>query len=98
MKEYKAFFPKLKTEDTKIRIITLVSEKFAEEVILREDLMNEDYPSIWLQVKNSNKKDILLCGQYREWDHEGKKLFKTKWNEFDSSQPLYRSQQKKTNI
>ena len=33
--------------------------------------MSEKFPSIWLEVKQSYSKNVLVCGLYREWSSDG---------------------------
>ena len=42
----------------------------------REDLMSVDFPSIWMEVKQSVGKNVLVCGYYREWSKNGRKTEK----------------------
>ena len=56
-----------------IRMICLVRE---EEIIsgnikLRPDLIENAFPSIWLELKQNHKQNILIGGFYREWSNEG---------------------------
>ena len=63
--------PKRNREDGSIRIIGLVKKHMKERINKREDLMDEEFPSIWLEIKNENRKGALVCGFYREWTREG---------------------------
>ena len=47
------------------RIIVYTHNSLVCEV--RSDLMNNDFSSIWLQLGLPNKKKILVCQVYREW-------------------------------
>ena len=33
--------------------------------------MSKKFPSIWLELKQNHKQNILLSGFYREWSNEG---------------------------
>ena len=33
--------------------------------------MDNDFPSIWLEMKRDTKKNLLVCGFYREWTKDG---------------------------
>ena len=33
--------------------------------------MNKNFPSIWLEIKQNHRQNLLLCGCYREWSNEG---------------------------
>ena len=56
----------------KTRMVCLIAES-AENIKVREDLMSKDFPSIWCEVQYETEKNILICGFYREWSHEGVK-------------------------
>ena len=51
--------------------ICLIKEMWAKKVIIREDLMTCDFPSIWLEIKEENCKPTVLAGFYREWTQNG---------------------------
>lgn len=38
---------------------------------VRQDLMSEDFPSIWLEIERKNKANIISGGFYREWTRNG---------------------------
>ena len=42
-----------------------------ESISLRQDLMNNSFPSIWLELHQQHKQNILICGFYREWSNDG---------------------------
>ena len=33
--------------------------------------MSSEFPSIWVEYKNENSKNVLICGLYREWTKNG---------------------------
>ena len=70
---YKTFFQSKKNPKDKTRLICLVKEQEVNNstIILRQDLMSEKFPSIWLELKQEHKQNILICGIYREWSKEG---------------------------
>ena len=49
------------------RIVVYVHKSLVCKV--RNDLMCDDYSSIWLQVGLPNQKQFLVCQTYREWQH-----------------------------
>ena len=53
------------------RIICLVDAKIGENSKTRIDLMDSEFPSIWVEYKNENSKNVLICGLYREWTKNG---------------------------
>ena len=42
-------------------------------VVIRNDLMSDKFPSIWLEIKSEGKPSVTLGGFYREWSHNGVK-------------------------
>ena len=40
---------------------------------MRADLMDCEIPSIWCEINKMNEKNLLICGFYREWSHEGER-------------------------
>ena len=55
-----------KPEDM-VRVMALIREDTSKEVKVREDLMSEKFPSIWIEAE----KGLLVCGFYREWTRNG---------------------------
>ena len=56
------------------RIQCLVKENIANFTKVRSDLMNEEFPSIWIDYKqDQGKKSTLIAGFYRVWTQEGDK-------------------------
>ena len=49
------------------RIVVYVHKSLV--CIVRNDLMCDNYSSIWLQVGLPHQKQFLLCQTYREWQH-----------------------------
>ena len=47
-----------------------------DSIVIRTDLMSPKFPSIWLEEKRELEKNLLICGFYREWSHEGLKSSK----------------------
>ena len=37
----------------------------------RSDLKCKTFPIIWLELKQQHKRNILVCGFYREWSNDG---------------------------
>ena len=54
-----------------VRVMALIEEGQSKEAKVREDLMSEKFPSIWLEMKRRNEKELLICGFYREWTRNG---------------------------
>ena len=51
----------------------MVKESLMKNFTVRQDLMSTDFPSIWLEVNETNKQTVLLSGFYCEWNHKGNK-------------------------
>ena len=67
---YKTIFPKKIKETSKVRILAFVKESLANHVILRSDLMSNEFPSIWIEVSNQIQKNTIIGGFYRQWTSE----------------------------
>ena len=69
----KTFFHEKKSQNEKTRMICLIKEQELanDTIFIREDLMNERIPSIWLEIKQEHKQNIIVCGFYREWSNDG---------------------------
>ena len=50
---YDTILPKLTIVNPTIKIMCLVRSELANDIICREELMTADFPSIWLQSKNT---------------------------------------------
>ena len=57
---YDTILPLRNKSSNHIRIIALVKQKIKNLVEVRTDLMSEDFPSIWLEIKE-NIKGQLWC-------------------------------------
>ena len=40
-------------------------------IVVREDLMSNEFPSIWCEERRDNEKNVIIGGFYREWSTEG---------------------------
>ena len=49
------------------RVLTFVKEDLMPHVRVREDLMNDCIPTVWLDFKKDKQKSLLLGFYYREW-------------------------------
>ena len=70
VKGYHTIFPKRKVFNSKIRIIALIRETLMPRIKLRNDLMSDEFPSIWIEINNVPHKSLLISGFYRQWTHE----------------------------
>ena len=55
----------------KLRLICLFKVTMEKNIVIRNDLMSSNLPSIWLEYKEPNKEALLIGGFYREWNHKG---------------------------
>ena len=60
-----------KSNEDKIRVLCLIDENVKNVAKTREDLMSEDFPSIWIEITSQFNKNFLICGFYREWNRNG---------------------------
>ena len=72
---FKTVFPLKDVTNQKTRIVALISEKI-ENIKVRTDLMDASFPSIWCEEVRENESNLLMCGFYREWSHEGERTMK----------------------
>ena len=70
---YKTILPLKSISNNLTRILCLVKENLVNAITVRADLMNEEFPSIWIEYKQERKKSTLLAGFYRVWTQEGDK-------------------------
>ena len=69
---YKTILPVCKYKGETIRIICLVKSVISSKFKVRLDLMNEAFPSIWLETYDlGSKKKQLFGGFCRVWTHNG---------------------------
>ena len=57
---YKTILPKLTEADRKIRMICLVRDEKTNCTKVRQDLMSENFPSIWLEMERKNYHKVSL--------------------------------------
>ena len=72
IKGYKTVFPLKDGNNLKTRMICLTNES-NDNIKTRPDLMDPKFPSIWCEEVREHEKNLLICGFYREWSHEGLK-------------------------
>ncbi len=61
-----SYFPFVK-ENEKTRLICLVDKELDLAIKQRMDLMDCGFQSVWIELERKNKRNLLLCGLYREW-------------------------------
>jgi hypothetical protein len=71
IEEYETIIPKTH-KDKKKRIIALRKSNMKAKTKTREDLISPDFPSKWVEWENTNSKNTLVCGFYREWTQVGR--------------------------
>ena len=45
-----------------VRVMAVIEEGIIKETKIREDVMSEKFPSIWLEIDRQNKKGMLVGG------------------------------------
>ena len=71
--QYSKLFPKSWENKNKARIITYYKTELKNNIKIREDLMTDSQPDIWIQVQIGKGTKFLLGMIYREWTSiEGK--------------------------
>ena len=58
---------------TPTRIICLIDNKMISSVVIRMDLTDKLFPSLWLEIDNPTGKNVICGGYYREWAPGGDK-------------------------
>ena len=91
---YETAVQKRKSDEEKVRVICVFKEELSSEIKVREDLMSNEFPSIWLEVKQNTGKNLLVGGYYREWSKNGKK---TEKEQVESIKVLIEQMEKATN-
>ena len=71
VENYRTIIQKKEKYNDPTRIIALVHDSISQTIKIREDLMSEGFPSIWIEIKNENEKNVLIGGFYREWTRHG---------------------------
>ena len=61
-----SYFP-FEKENEKTRIICLINKELDLSIKQRMDLMDFGFQSVWIELERENKRNLLLCGLYREW-------------------------------
>ena len=68
---FQTIFHERENPNDVLRIVCLVKEELLNNLEIRYDLMNCDFPSVWLELKNDNQKLTIIAGFYREWTRNG---------------------------
>ena len=68
---FQTIFHERKNPNDVLRMVCLIKEEIANNLEIRFDLMDCEFPSIWIEVKNENQKPTLVAGYYREWTQNG---------------------------
>ena len=67
--------PKIQNQNDSVRVLCLVQEEMKEEIKIREDLMSDRFPSIWVELDRKNEKNVIIGGFYREWTRNGESSY-----------------------
>ena len=70
---YRTIAPMAKDENDTIRVIAVAREEAGVEWKIREDLMSDGFPSIWLEVQDREKSGTIIGGFYRQWSNNGER-------------------------
>ena len=62
-----------KDENDTIRVIAVAREEAGVEWKIREDLMSDGFPSVWLEVQDREKSGTIIGGFYRQWSNKGER-------------------------
>ena len=72
---FNTIFHKKVKSTNKTRIICLVRNEVKSTAIkISDDLMSDEFPSIWLEICGEPSPKRLVCGFYREWSDDETKL------------------------
>ena len=69
IKGFKTIFQKRTSENEYLRIVALVREELWANTIVRNDLMSDNFPSIWVEINSKTQNPTIIAGFYREWTH-----------------------------
>jgi hypothetical protein len=64
---FKTIIQNKKDSQTPTRIICLVDEKLSNDVTIRMDLTDENFPSLWIELENNAGTNTICGGFYRKW-------------------------------
>ena len=73
IKGYSTIFHKRKDENSNLRLLCLIKTDSMKNIIVRNDLMTDTFPSIWLEFKQNLGENLLISGFYREWARDSDK-------------------------
>ena len=68
---FETIFHERKNPNDVLRIICLVKEELMSNLEIRFDLMDCEFPSIWIELKHEHQKSTIFVGFYREWTRNG---------------------------
>ena len=68
---YKTVFHKRKDHTTMLRMMCLISKEVADTCLILDDLMSDEIPSVWIEIKEKDQTKTAIGAFYREWTHNG---------------------------
>ena len=69
---FTTFLQLCEEEGDTVRIIALVRDNIGLDIKMRQDLMSNTFPSIWLEAQDEFKSKSMFGGFYRQWSDDGK--------------------------
>ena len=73
IKGFNTFFPARENNTDQIRIIALLRTSLEENIKIKNEIMCEEFPSIWFEQSEANKANTYFAGFYRQWSYKGVK-------------------------
>ena len=70
---YRTVIQKRNLLSDKVRILALIIDSNSFQISERDDLMSQNFPLIWLDIKNKLEMPYTVAGAYREWSPKGSK-------------------------
>ena len=68
---YKTVFHKRKDHTTMLRMMCLIRKEVADTCLILDDLMSDEIPSVWIEIKEKDQTKTAIGAFYREWTHNG---------------------------
>ena len=72
IKGYSTHIQSVTHDEDLVRVIALTKDNIGIRFELKPDLMQESYPSIWIEIQDKHRSKSLVGGFYRQWSSDGK--------------------------
>ena len=69
---FSTYFQKVAEDEDIIRIVALTRDDCGLKISQMTTLMQERYPSIWIEIQDKRGSRSLIGGFYRQWSLDGK--------------------------